>query len=161
LIGDATWAAIALAGAAFLVQNPIARTVLGLLGVGFLIRLAWSALRDAFVGVVPKGDGDSGRGDFAVGVVMSLTNPLTIAFWLGVSGGAVTAVVAEPSPLDFVIFFGGFMAACVFWCFFMAGLITFGRQFLRPTFFRAVDAICGLALLYFAFRLLQRILLLA
>lgn len=53
LVGDATWAAIALFGAAFLVQNALVRLVLGMLGVVILFRLALDALRSAWAGAMP------------------------------------------------------------------------------------------------------------
>jgi len=45
------------------------------------------------------------------------------------------------------------MAGAVLWCFFMAGLIAWGRQFITPTFFRRINLVCGLFLGYFAVQL--------
>src|SRR5947208_3018976 len=50
LIGDATWAIIALVGLAVLVQLPFARLGLGLLGAALLLYLAWGALKEAIQG---------------------------------------------------------------------------------------------------------------
>src|SRR5262245_60928650 len=47
LVGDATWAAIALVGLSFLVQNTVMRIVLALVGAALLLYLARSALQDA------------------------------------------------------------------------------------------------------------------
>jgi chemosensory pili system protein ChpE len=154
LLGDATWAAIALAGAAFLIQNAIARIVLGGLGIFFLSQLSYHSIRDAIDGTMPKAAPAGARGDLVTGALLSLTNPLSIGFWIGVGGGAVTTIVPHPSPSDFAIFYLGFMLACVFWCFFFSALIALGRQFLRPSLFRAINAVCGVALAYFAVRLL-------
>ena len=54
LIGDAIWAMIALVGLAVLVQNDIARLLLGVVGVYFLLKLAWGSLRDAWRGEMPE-----------------------------------------------------------------------------------------------------------
>ena len=40
LVGDTTWAMIALTGLAFLVQNNIARTILSLIGILLMLKLA-------------------------------------------------------------------------------------------------------------------------
>lgn len=157
LIGDATWAGIALVGAAFLVQAGPARLILGGLGVLFLAHLAYHALRDAWEGVVPKARPMSGQGHFATGALLSLTNPLAVAFWVGVGFGAVASLVPSPRPLDFAVFYGGFLAACVLWCFAISAVIARGRQLLRPIFFRAINLACGIALSYFALRLLVSI----
>jgi chemosensory pili system protein ChpE len=156
LVGDATWAVVALAGVAVLVEYPPVRLGLGLVGVGFLFWLAWSALRDARTGALPKpgAAGPSGRGHFAAGAVISLGNPLNVAFWLGVGGAMVSAGVADPTPAHFVVFFAGFMSAAVAWCFVIAALIAWGRRVLSPAFFRLLNLACAAALAYFGLSLL-------
>src|SRR5256885_13755465 len=72
LIGDTTWAALALSGTAFLVQSQSVRLLLGVVGGCFLLRLAWNALQEAWKGGVPRAVRPSARGDFTTGVVFSL-----------------------------------------------------------------------------------------
>lgn len=155
LVGDATWAAIALAGSAFLVQNAPVRLVLGAAGAFFLLHLAWAALSDARTGRTPPTGSPTvaSRGDFATGAFVSLANPNAVAYWLGIGGGIVAARVGTPGPGDFAVFFGGFMLGATLWCFFISGLIAWGRQWMTPAFFRAVNLTCALALGYFGLRL--------
>ena len=87
LIGDTLWAAVALTGTAFLVQNRSLRIVLGIAGACLLLRLAWSAIKDALAGSVPETQAARGRGAFLTGAFFSLTNPSAVAFWLGIGGG--------------------------------------------------------------------------
>ncbi|MEP6896740.1 MAG: LysE family transporter, partial [Chloroflexota bacterium] len=47
LVGDTTWAIIALTGLAFLVQNNIAKIILSVIGILLMLKLAWDAIRDA------------------------------------------------------------------------------------------------------------------
>src|SRR5512147_936667 len=47
LVGDTTWAIIALTGLAFLVENNVARIILSLVGLLLMLKLAWDAVRDA------------------------------------------------------------------------------------------------------------------
>jgi len=212
LVGDATWALVALVGLAVLVQNPIVRLPLALLGAAMLIYLARGALLDAYqatldrtrrafiadllwggvavggmllliqnvalpinvwlnggIGAVvfligwqligaaapnqlPQARSSRATGDFATGAVMSLGNPWNIVFWVGL-GSKQLATLNNPQSIDYVIFFAGFMAGAVLWCFFMAGLIAWGRQFITPTFFRRINLVCGLFLGYFAVQL--------
>ena len=44
LVGDTTWAIIALTGLAFIVQNNIARIILSLIGILLMLKLAWDAI---------------------------------------------------------------------------------------------------------------------
>ena len=97
LIGDTVWALIALIEIAFLVQNIPARLILSAVGVILLVRLGISALRDARAGHPPGAAGaERGKGSFATGMMLSLANPLAIAFWLGI-GGSVVAANLDPA----------------------------------------------------------------
>jgi chemosensory pili system protein ChpE len=154
LIGDAVWAIITLLGAAFIVQNTPARLILGATGTLFLLHLAWGALRSAKQGGIPQSGQATARGDFAAGMFLSLGNPFAVAFWLGVGTSTLAASVPNPQLAHFVVFFVAFMLGGLSWCFFLAGLVTWGRQFVNPTFFRGVNFLCGLFLGYFGLRLL-------
>jgi len=153
LVGDATWAAIALSGVAYLTLYRPAGAALGGLGVVLLFSLAWRALRDAWRGAAPASPGAASRGDFTAGAALSLSNPQNITFWLGVGGGAVAALGPHRHHV-LAVFFAGFMLACVVWCFFMAGMIAWGRRFLSVSFYRWVNVACGVAMIYFGLRLL-------
>src|SRR5512143_3461985 len=68
LVGDTTWAIIALTGLAFLVQNNLARIMLSLIGILLMLKLAWDALKDAGNRkALEPAASISTRGDFANG----------------------------------------------------------------------------------------------
>jgi chemosensory pili system protein ChpE len=154
LVGDTTWAIIALTGLAFLVQNNIAKAVLSLLGILLMLKLAWDAFKDARHGkeldiTLPT----SSRGDFANGAFLSLGNPMNIVFWTGLGTTVFASISGKPEPVHFAIFFAGFLLGAITWCFIMAGLVAFGRKFVTSTFFRWVNIACGIALGFFALQL--------
>src|SRR5512142_1629334 len=78
LVGDTTWAMIALTGLAFLVQNNTAKIILSLIGILLMVKLAWDAIRDARKESILDADVPtlSTRGDFANGAFLSLGNPM-------------------------------------------------------------------------------------
>src|SRR5215510_10963976 len=154
LVGDTTWAIIALTGLAFIVQNNIAKVVLSLLGILLMLKLAWDAFKDARHGreldiIAPA----SNRGDFANGAFLSLGNPMNIVFWTGLGTTVFASISGKPAPIHFAIFFAGFLSGAIVWCFCMASLVAWGRKFVTPTFFRFVNLTCGLLLVFFAFQL--------
>ena len=153
LIGDALWAIIALVGLAVIVQNDLARLLLGAVGVYFLLKLAWGALYDAWQGKMPEAHAADHRSDFITGAALSIGNPWAVAFWLGVGASTVTNAVAEPQTIHFVVFFVAFMAAATVYAFFMAALIAFGRRYINAGFFRVINLACGLFLGYFGLTL--------
>jgi chemosensory pili system protein ChpE len=154
LVGDTTWAIIALTGLAFIVQNNAAKTILSLLGILLMLKLARDAIRDARHGKELAAVGvTSQRGDFTNGAFLSLGNPMNIVFWTGLGTTVFASISGRPEPVDFAIFFGGFLAGAILWCFVMAGLVAWGRKFVTPTFFRWVNFACGIALGFFALQL--------
>jgi threonine/homoserine/homoserine lactone efflux protein len=159
LVGDTTWAIIALTGLAFLVQNNVAKVILSLIGILLMLKLAWDAFKDARNGkelniISPV----STRGDFANGAFLSLGNPMNIIFWTGLGTTVFASISGNPQPIHFTIFFAGFLSGAVLWCFFMAGLVAWGRRFVTSTFFRWVNLTCGIALGYFALQLTWKLL---
>jgi chemosensory pili system protein ChpE len=153
LIGDTTWATIALTGAAVLIQNWVTRLALTALGIGLLLYLAWIALKDARNAAPLSAAPVSERGDLATGAMLSLSNPFAIAFWAGVSASVFAGIPGGPRWSDFAIFFSAFLSGAFLWCFFIAGLVAWGRKFVTPVFFRWVNLTCGLALTFFSVQL--------
>ena len=154
LIGDTTWAALALTGTAFLVQSRPLRLILGIAGACFLLRLAWSALQEAWSGGLPRAHGRTARGDFATGAVFSLANPFALAFWTGIGAGLATTGTDGAPTVRFAILFGGFVLGALLWCLCLPVVIGGGRRFIRPALFRWINALCGIGLSYFGLTLL-------
>jgi len=154
LVGDTTWAIIALTGLAFLIQNNIAKIILSLIGIALMLKLAWDALKDARDGKeLDTSTSTSTRGDFSTGAFLSLGNPMNIVFWTGLGTTVFASLSGEPAPIHFAIFFAGFLSGAVLCCFVLASLVAWGRKFVTTNFFRWVNLTCGLALGYFALQL--------
>src|SRR5215216_6580131 len=82
LVGDTTWAAIALTGLAFIIQNNAAKIILSLIGILLMLKLAWNAIQDARYGrEIDTVASNAHRGDFTNGAFLSLGNPMNIVFW--------------------------------------------------------------------------------
>lgn len=156
LVGDTTWAIIALTGLAFLVQNNTAKIILSLIGILLMLKLAWDAIQEARNGKTLDASASApelSRGDFANGAFLSLGNPMNIVFWTGLGTTVFSSISGKPQPADFAIFFAGFLSGAILWCFTMAALVAWGRKFVSASFFRWVSLACGLALGYFAIQL--------
>jgi chemosensory pili system protein ChpE len=161
LVGDATWAVLGLAGLGALFALPALRVPLT---VGGCLLLAWlgvSGVRDGLRGGDPSpgvAPADlHGRGALGTGVSMSLGNPLNVVYWSGAAGAVSGALGEDATTGGLVVFFTGFMASSLLWCFVCAGAIALLRRVLPPLAVRIVDLTCGVALLAFAALLLQRI----
>jgi chemosensory pili system protein ChpE len=153
LIGDSVWAVLALLGAAALIQNWVARLILSLFGIGFLVYLAVKAFKDSRKDIACESITNLGRGDLVTGALLSLSNPFAIAFWFSVSTSIFSTVAGLPKGSDYAIFFFAFYLGLVLWCLFMACIVAWGRRFITSTFYRLVNLSCGIALGFYAFQL--------
>lgn len=156
LVGDATWAILGLLGAGLLMQMPAVRTPLTLLGAAYLTYLGVQCLRtlpnheaaEASVEAAQL----SNKGAVLSGMTLSLTNPANVFYWAALGGVLGGLGIAEPSAHHYVIFFSGFMASSIAWCFICAGIIHGLHRALSPKATRYVNWLCGSALLYLAAR---------
>ncbi|HET8841189.1 MAG TPA: LysE family transporter [Ktedonobacteraceae bacterium] len=160
LIGLLLWAVIALVGAAVLVQYILIRVLLGAIGVLLLLALAWHALKDAYRGKEREIRNANRRGNFALGAALTLANPFPVVFWLSILPTLFATGQVSLGFKEIAVFFAGFLISALLWAIAMSGLIAWGRRFVTPTFFRLVNLVCGLALGFFALKLLWNTLLL-
>ena len=139
LVGDATYALLALAGLAVLLQQPLAQRVLG---------IAASSLRHQLSprpDVATSSSPDSRRGAFRTGVVLSLTNPWAIGYWLAL-GGALASSGVTASRGDAAIFFASFFGVCVLYAFCMALVAGFAQRALSAAHARIISLACSLVI---------------
>lgn len=151
LVGDALWAALGLLGIGLLLQLEWLRWPIGVAGAAYLLWLAWDAWHAASreFSLAEGGDLQRQRA-LRAGVMLSVTNPQNVAYWAAV-GSAMGAVgVQSPTPADYGVFFSGFMASSVLWCFVCAAIVdrVFKRAGLRWA--RVTYKLCALAFLALA-----------
>ena len=160
LAGDALWAVLGLAGAGMLMHIDALRWPLGLAGVLYLAWLSldsWRAASRKIViadGAPPSSDSHALRS----GVLLSITNPQNLAYWAAL-GSAMTALgMADPGATEYLVFFAGFMAASIAWCFICAGLVhaLFARA--GSTWAGFTHRLCAIALLALAIASLRDLL---
>lgn len=121
LSGDAIWAALGLLGIGVLLQADMLQLPVAILGSLYLFYLAWdswiAANHDEATIVA------SGGSALRSGIILSITNPQNIAYWAAL-GSALGAVgISNPQPVDYALFFAGFMVSSIIWCFICAALI--------------------------------------
>jgi len=154
IVGDMSWAVIALIGLAVVWDNSAARIVLGILGGAFLLYLAYQGLLDARKKEIADVEIPKGHTDFVTGVIMSFANPFQIPFWIGIGSSSIAVIMSEPQLMDFLVFYIGYFVGAMIWGSAYSALVGYGRKYITPNLFRALSAICALVLLYFAINLL-------
>jgi chemosensory pili system protein ChpE len=151
IIGDMAWCVLALIGLAPLVQIDFIRLALGVAGVGLLIFLGTTGIRDAFKQSAPASSQihDSGQGAFRSGMAISLANPQAVGYWLSVGGALVASGAVGGQPAQTAGFITGFVSGTLLWAVCMAFAVRFGKRILHPLAFRAITFVCGIAMIVF------------
>ena len=153
LAGDALWIGLMFAGAATLAQAGDLRLAAGAAGGLFLLWLGIRALSKARRKRPQPSAGVVAEQAFATGAAMSVASPYALPFWIAVSGSLSGYGVS--SALGYTVFSGAFILTCVVFAFFAASVISWGRRFLRPRFFFAIDLVGGLLFVVIGLNLLS------
>jgi threonine/homoserine/homoserine lactone efflux protein len=149
---DAAYILLSVLGVSALLQIEAARRIVGLLGALLLAYFGLRYLRaPARLGHGPQQQG-SRLGSFRYGVALTLTNPLTILFWTGVLGAAMSARSFDHS-LGVLFFAAGCLTATLV---FLTGVSLAGHlleRFLNEALAVWLNRAVGLFLLGFAIKL--------
>ncbi len=152
--GDAVWAIIALVGLAFLVQDPLTKLGLGVVGSAFLVYLAYKMLTEHRKCRLDDGKGGSTRSAFITGAIISFASPFQIAFWLGIGASTILVLVSEPQTIHYIIFFAAYMIGSCLGGTVTAALVAYGRRFVKERLFQVINTICAVFMFYLAASLL-------
>lgn len=157
-IADIFYISLVYVGVAALVSRPLFRIVLDAAAALVLGLLAWTSLReglraspspDPIEGPVPSPP----SGALASGFLITLTNPMTVVFYLSLFGGAV-ATLHEESRQVHLVFVASVVAGCLLWSLFLALVLGWGQNKVGLRLRRGISLVSGLALAFFAARFL-------
>mgnify|MGYP001159208233 CR=1 FL=1 len=102
-----------------------------------------------------RGGSESPYKSFASGFVMSISNPMSILFWLGVYGSVLADMIAKYEAREVVLYSSTIMAGIMRWGFLMALAASAFRRLLTDRLLAAISVLSGLSLigfgLYFGF----------
>ena len=165
--GDFLWALAVMTGAGALLNTPRVRFALAIVSFILLLFLAgmfalraWRCARSPVQEATSLGEASASTaqarkyGAYFLGLVMALTSPWNLGFWLAVIGGQ-QSVTRDSSFGDSLAFAGAVVLGAVIWTLvFSIALKQGGRIFARPGWQAATQAITSLLMLFFAAKLL-------
>ena len=150
--GDMIYFALAVFGAAALLEWTLVRWILWVSGTSVLLFLAWRMAREV---VSPRtlefdsaGDVPSGQ-LFVTGMGLALASPTAILWFAAVGGSVIASFSGDRQALW--QFAGGFFAAGILWSAFFAYGVESLRRILGAHLTRLLSLASGLLFLYFAF----------
>ena len=167
--GDFLWALAVMVGAGALLNTPRIRLVLGVVSLVLLLLLAAMFARNAWrsarasTRTEPNPDVNpvvarSRYGGYLLGLIIALTSPWNLGFWLAVIGGqqSVTQGASFTNSLAFAV--SVVLGAAAWTLVFSIAIKQGARVFARPMWQAATQAITAALMLFFAARLLVTLL---
>ncbi|RDU36888.1 amino acid transporter [Neobacillus piezotolerans] len=147
---DGIYMIIVYAGIVKFIDAPIVQTFLWLFGAFVLLYTGVESL------VNVKGLNISGNRkkeplikSFMSGFFMSLSNPLTILFWLGIYGSVLAKTAATSGHGQLILYSAAIFSGLLIWDVSMAVLATSAKRFLTTGLLTAISIISGLSLIGF------------
>lgn len=137
-------------GIGAVLTTPAATIVIGILGGGMLLWLAWRILGGVLSGRL-RLDLDAGRpsgsltSPVVAGVVLSATNPYFVLWWATIGLTYITAALRF-GALGLGVFYAGHALADLSWYWGVSGVVAAGRRYINQTLYRTVLGACGLFL---------------
>lgn len=148
LLGDSLWAVLGLMGIGLLMQIDSLRIPLGIFGSLYLFYLAIDCWQHSQSSQLASYSTDSSA--LTSGALISLTSPHNIAYWAAMGSALGSFGIHSPDWWDYSIFFAGFMASCIAWCFLCAGLIRLIAKKLNQYWTKRAYQFCAIFFLLFS-----------
>ncbi|MBT2689974.1 LysE family transporter [Bacillus sp. ISL-47] len=96
-----------------------------------------------------RGNDESSIKSFMSGFLMSLSNPLTILFWLGIYGSVLAKTAAEYDKPHVILYSCAIFIGLLLWDLTMAGVASSFRRFLTGKILAFISILSGLSLIGF------------
>ncbi|WP_053367553.1 LysE family transporter [Bacillus sp. FJAT-27245] len=147
---DGIYMIIVYAGTVTFIDAPIVQTFLWLFGAFVLLYTGVESLIN-IKGLTISGDKKKEPlfKSFMSGFFMSLSNPLTILFWLGIYGSVLAKTAATSGHGQLILYSAAIFSGLLIWDISMAILATGAKRYLTSAFLTAISVISGLSLIGF------------
>lgn len=150
LAADAIFMLLVYFGVIHFLSIPFMQTFLWLFGFFVLCYTGIEAIIGAGrISLGMRGGTDSLGKSFMAGFLMSISNPLSILFWLGIYGSVLAEAAAKYETHELLALSLALMSGILLWDFAMAVVAGAFRRFLSSRLLAAVSVISGLSLIGF------------
>ncbi|MUK88883.1 amino acid transporter [Ornithinibacillus sp. L9] len=150
ITADAIYMLIVYLGVVHVIETPFVKTFLWLFG-GFV--LIYTGIESMVSAKEVKASEDRNveplHKSFFAGFIMSITNPLTILFWLGIYGSVLAKTAANYGYQALILYSSAIFIGLLSWDIVMAAVSSSFRKVLNDRILTGIAVISGLALVGF------------
>ncbi|AIK32113.1 LysE family transporter [Bacillus anthracis] len=160
LLADVIYMALIYLGVIHFLEKDIIKLFLWSFGAFVLIYTGIESLKNANqISISNTRNDDSIIKSFFSGFFMSLSNPLTILFWLGIFGSILAKAASSYSKEQLLLYSFGTILGIFIWDIMMASTSSIFRKILNTRILSLITVISGISLiiygLYFGFQTYQ------
>ncbi|AJS58405.1 LysE family transporter [Paenibacillus sp. IHBB 10380] len=150
MVADILYMIMVYMGLVHFISVPFIQTFLWLFGSFVLIYTGIESLMG--IGQVVdnrQNNRDTRFKSFSYGFLMSLTNPLTILFWLGIYGSVLVETASKYDAKHLLLYSFAIIFGIFIWDLIMASVASSARKWFTENTLKVISAISGLSLLGF------------
>lgn len=159
-LADGVFMVLVYFGVIHFLNEPFMKTFLWLFGA---FVLTYSGIESLIQARRPnerlRGGQESPGRSLVTGFLLSISNPMSILFWLGIYGSALADMTARYDAREVLVYSMAILAGIMFWDVLMALVAGTFRRLLTSRLFAAISVVSGLSLigfgLFFGFEALR------
>lgn len=157
VMADGIYMLVVYIGVVQFLETPFMQTFLWLFGCFVLIYTGVESLQNAGkINLSQQRESEPLIKSFFSGFLMSISNPLTILFWLGIYGSVLAKTAATYDSGQLILYSSAIFIGLLLWDISMAGLASSFRTFLTSQLLISISLLSGLSLIgfgiYFGFQ---------
>lgn len=150
VLADILYMVLVYLGVVHFLSTPFMQTFLWLFGAFVLIYTGIESLINAGkVNISTKKKDESLIANLFSGFLMSLSNPMTILFWLGIYGSVLVKTASDHGKSDLFLFSTAIIIGVLIWDLTMAGISSIFRKLLSTRAITLISVLSGLSLIIF------------
>lgn len=147
---DTTYLIIIYFGLSSIINIPIIKTFIWILGATVLIYLGFQSAKEFFEKVdLNKSKPITNRNSFIAGYMITISNPMTIVWWLGVFGSILGSSIQNISKMVALINRFLIIAGVLLWFLALCVLLHWGNIFINENILKYISLIAGIVLIGF------------
>lgn len=155
ILADTVFIALVFFGFIHFMDNSFIKTFLWIFGFFILTYTGIESLFSAGkIEVIQQKANDRLASSFLSGFIMSLSNPLSIMFWLGIYGSVLANSISKYEMNHLLFYSSGILLGLISWDFAMAIISSTLRRFLSKPILTGISVVSGISLvgvgIYFA-----------
>jgi L-lysine exporter family protein LysE/ArgO len=150
LVADSGYMLIVYLGLVHLLNGEFMKTFLWLFGFFVLVYTGIDSLKASSQKIEQYRSHDNSQlKSFSSGFLISVLNPMSILFWLGIYGSVLAETMTKYEMHELLLYSSAILIGITIWDLFMAGIASTFRKYLTDRIIRSISIVSGLSLIGF------------